>query len=175
MGFFNRFQPKRQPQTHFPPVPDWKPDFSPSIHEILDRVRYYTDGGRDIAVFRHGTCVLLDDGFSDEEATAFALEVLSQIINYHVDMDPVLMDDENILVRYNHPAVNVVISAHAEANWDAIERNHRRALATHEVLITPLGPNVFDDLGKKALYGRCFMFMDAQEPEIVTIFRRVLP
>ena len=108
MGLLDRFRRKRRRQ--FPPVPDWKPDFSPDVSHIVDRVRYYTDGNSDIAVFQHGTCVLLDDGLSDEEAAAFALDVLSQIFNYHPDMNPVPMDDGNILVRYNHPAVNVVIS-----------------------------------------------------------------
>ena len=65
-----------------------------------------------------------------------------------------------------------MISSYAESHWDAIEKNHQRALATSEVLITPLGPNVFDDRGKKALYGRCFMFMDAQAPEVVQIARK---
>lgn len=41
-----------------------------------------------------------------------------------------------------------------------------------EVLITPLGPNVFDDFGKMALFGRCFMFMDAQDPKVVRIERK---
>ena len=153
-------------------MPDWKPDFSPSVQEILERVRYYTDGSRDIVVFRYGTCVLLEDGLSDAEATESALSVLSQIYNYHPDMNPVSMDDGNILVQYNHPALNVVISAHAKANWKAIDSNHQRALATAEVLITPLGSNVFNDFGKMALYGRCFMFMDAQAPEIVSISRK---
>lgn len=171
MGFLERFRRKRKPQ--FPPVPDWKPDFSPEIAQIVERVRYYTDGNSDIAVFQHGTCVLLDDGLSDVEAPAFALSVLSQIFNYHPDMNPVPMDDGNVLVQYNHPAVNVVISTQAEANWAAIDLHHQRALATDEVLITPLGSNVFDDFGKKALYGRCFMFMDAQDPKVVAIHRKL--
>jgi len=38
--------------------------------------------------------------------------------------------------------------------------------------MTPLGSNVFDDFGKKSLFGRCFMFMDAQSPVIHQIVRK---
>jgi len=61
----------------------------------------------------------------------------------------------------------------ATANWSEINRQHQRALATHEVLITPLGHNKFDDFGIKALFGRCYMFMDAQEPQVVRVARHV--
>jgi hypothetical protein len=81
------------------------------------------------------------------------------------------MKDGNITVQYNHPAMNVVFERVAKENWSEIERNHQDALAAHEVLITPLGQNKFDDFGKKALFGRCFMFMDAQEPIVERIVR----
>ncbi len=45
------------------------------------------------------------------------------------------------------------------------------ALATDEVLITAQGQNKFDDFGKKALFGCCYMFMDAQVPVVVRIVR----
>ena len=82
------------------------------------------------------------------------------------------MKDGNILVRYNHPAVNVVLEDVATEHWAEIERNHQSALAASEVLITPLGPNVFDEFGKKALFGRCFMFMDARRPVVSRIARK---
>lgn len=82
------------------------------------------------------------------------------------------MDDGNILVRYNHDVLNVVLSDFATQHFSEIDINHQRALATDEVLITSLGPNVFDEFGKKALFGRCFMFMDAQNPEVVKIVRQ---
>jgi|GEM_PF-6378487 hypothetical protein len=44
--------------------------------------------------------------------------------------------------------------------------------ATSEVLITPAGNNVFDDFGKKALFWRRCMFMDAQDPKVVHIERK---
>jgi len=81
------------------------------------------------------------------------------------------MDDGNILVRYNHPAVNVVLSAIAKAHWQEIESRHLDGLTPREVLMTPLGPNKFDDFGKQALLGRAYMFMDAQSPEIARLVR----
>jgi hypothetical protein len=48
---------------------------------------------------------------------------------------------------------------------------HLEGLTKSEVLITPLGPNKFDDFGKQALLGRAYMFMDAQHPKIKAIHR----
>jgi hypothetical protein len=158
-------------KAKFPPVPAWKPSIRQPIDRIVERMLYYTDRKRDLAFFENGTCVVLPDGLSDEHAGAHAKEVLAKIFNYHPDMNPTPMDDGNVLVRYNHPAVNVVLSDFAAEHWSEIDRNHQRALATSEVLITPLGQNVFDEFGKKALFGRCFMFMDAQQPVIKKIVR----
>jgi hypothetical protein len=137
----------------------------------VERMLHYTDGKRDLAVFQNGTCVVLPAGLNDAEAEAFAKESLSKIFNYHPDMNPMPMKDGNILVRYNHPAVNVVLNDLAMEHWSEIDKNHQRALATSEVLMTPLGQNVFDEFGKKALFGRCFMFMDAQQPIVTKIVR----
>lgn len=160
---------KKKPQL--PPVPDWKPSIRQPIDRIVERMLHYTDGKRDLALFQNGTCVLLPDGLSDAEAEAFAKETLAKIFNYHPDMNPMPMKDGNVLVRYNHPAVNVVLSDVATEHWREIHKNHQGALATSEVLITPLGQNVFDEFGKKALFGRCFMFMDAQQPVVTRIVR----
>ncbi|WP_161828959.1 hypothetical protein [Steroidobacter agaridevorans] len=138
----------------------------------MERMLYYTDGKRDLAVFENGTCVILPPELNDTEAEVFAKDVLSKIFNYHPDMNPMPMKDGNILVQYNHPAVNVVLSDIATEHWSEIDANHQRALATSEVLITPLGSNVFDEFGKKALFGRCFMFLDAQRPIVTKIVRR---
>ncbi len=134
-------------------------------------MKYYTDGKKDFAVFENGTCVIVPDALSELDAYTAARDVLSKIFNFHPDMNPLNMDDGNILVRYNHPAFNVVLSDFVAEHWDEIDRNHQQALATSEVLITPLGPNKFDDFGKKALFGRCFMFMDAQKPVVVQVVR----
>ncbi len=158
-------------KTKLPPVPDWKPLIRQPIDRIVERMLHYTDGKRDLAVFQNGTCVVLPAGLNDAEAEAFAKEALSKIFTYHPDMNPLPMKDGNILVQYNHPAVNVVLSDVATEHWSEIDNNHQRALATSEVLMTPLGQNVFDEFGKKALFGRCFMFMDAQQPVVTKIVR----
>jgi hypothetical protein len=158
-------------RTKFPPVPDWKPSVRQPIDRIVERMLHYTDRGRDLAVFEYGTCVVLPDGLDDAQAETYAKEVLSKIFTYHPDMNPRPMKDGNILVQYNHPAVNVVLGDVAAEHWSEIDRNHQRALVTSEVLITPLGQNVFDEFGKKALFGRCFMFMDAQRPALTRIVR----
>ena len=117
----------------------------------------------------HGTCVIVADGLSDAQATQSAKATLSAIINDHPDMNPAPMDDGNILVRYNHPAFNVVFTDFAKTHWAEIDSRHLDGLVPEEVLITPQGPNVFDDFGKKALYGRACMFLDAQAPSIKLI------
>jgi hypothetical protein len=159
------------PPPDFPPVPKWRPTIAQSLDEIAERAAFYTNGGRDFVVFRNGTCVFVPSGLPDAQVEAAAKDILSKIFNYHPDMNPVAMKDGNITVQYNHPAMNVVFERVAKENWSEIERNHQDALATHEVLITPLGQNQFDDFGKKALFGRCFMFMDAQEPVLERIVR----
>jgi len=142
------------------------------LEQIIDRLQHYTDGKRDFAVFQNGTCVILPDALSERDAIAAATDVLMKVFYFHPDMNPRNMDDGNIVVQYNHPAINVVLSEIVDNHWAEIDRNHQHALATHEVLITPSGQNVFDDFGKKALFGRCFMFMDAQEPVVVRIVRK---
>ena len=155
----------------FPPVPAWKPSFQQPLDRVADRLAYYTSGKRDFAIFQYGTCVVLEDGASDDDAKATSLKALSDIIHFHPDMNPTPMDDGNILVRYNHPAANVVLHDIAEAHWAEIEAKHLEGLISSEVLITPRGPNVFDNFGQQALLGRAYMFMDALAPQIVRISR----
>ncbi|OYT86334.1 MAG: hypothetical protein CFE46_15935 [Burkholderiales bacterium PBB6] len=81
------------------------------------------------------------------------------------------MKDGNILVQYKYDVTTVLFADVVERNWAEIDANHQRAIATSEVLMTPLGPNRFDDFGKKALFGRCYMFMDAQTPKVVRVER----
>jgi len=168
------FFKKKPPSPQFPPVPEWRPTICQLRERIVERLKCYTNGKRDFAVFENGTCVVLPDGLSDQDATATATQILAKIFHSHPDMNPTSMDDGNILVQYNEPAVNIVLSDFAQTHWSAIDKNHQKALATSEVIITPLGRNVFDDFGKKALFGRCFMFMDAQNPKVVQIERRTV-
>ena len=169
-GLFKKKEPP-QPPRQFPPVPKWQPSFAAPLSHIVERVSYYTNGKRDFAVFRNGTCAILPPGLSDAAAETEAKSILHKIFHFHPDMNPRQMDDGNVGILYNHPALNVVLSDFAKAHWTEIERNHQDALATSEALITPLGHNKFDALGMMALYGRCFMFMDAQKPEVVQIVR----
>lgn len=173
---FGLFKKKTPPSLEkFPPVPKWRPQFEQPLEDVVDRVAYYTNRKRDFAVFRHGTCVILpQNGLPEDQAVAAAKDVLDKIYKFHPDMNPQAMDDGNIAIQYNHPAINVVLAGFADDHREEIDRNHLDALATSEVLITPLGPNKFDDFGKRALFGRCFMFMDAQEPGIVQIVRATI-
>ena len=174
VGPFKKKEPPQEPPRRFPPVPNWRPAIAQPLDQIINRLSVYTNGQRDIAAFTHGTCVMLPDGLSDTEAEKFACDALSKIFNFHPDMNPISMKDGNVLVQYNHPAVNLVLNDIAAAHWAEIDSNHQGALATDEVLITPLGSNVFDDFGKKALFGRCFMFMDAQDPHVIRIARKAV-
>jgi hypothetical protein len=152
------------PPNRFPPVPAWRPDFRPSLDVIVERMHYYAEGKRDFVVFENGTCVVVPKGLSDEDAKAAALQILAMIYRAHPDMNPTEMDDGNILVRYNHPAFNIVPREFAHAHWTEIDEHYREALTESEVMINAQGqPNVFDERGKLGLYARCFMFMDAQE------------
>ena len=81
------------------------------------------------------------------------------------------MDDGNIMIFYNHPAYTIVLNEVTEKHMDLIRQNHMEALARDEVLITPKGPNKFDDFAMKALFGRCYFFMDAKDPIVSKIIR----
>ena len=166
-------QAVRAAPKDWPPVPKWRPSFQPSLETVIDRMRYYTDQKRDFAVFRNGTCALLEPGLSDAAVQGAAMGILAEVFHAHPDMNPLRMDDGNIMVRYSQPALNSVVSvALARAHWAEIEARHQDGLVAGEVLISPEGQNVFDDRGKMGLFGRSLMFMDAQAPEIVRIERR---
>jgi hypothetical protein len=156
----------------FPPVPEWKPAFNSNPEEVIDIFKYYSNNQKDFVVFNHLTVVLIEDGLDNKNAVENAVETLNKIYNYHPDMMPQLMDDGNILVSYEHPAYNIAVEKTAQRYWSEIEANHLRALCTSEVLITPLGPNKFDDFGKKALWARCYFFMDAQDPKVLRVVRK---
>lgn len=170
-GLFKKKQPPPEPPRQFPPVPDWKPEVTQPLERIIERFRFYTNGSRDFAVFDQGTVAILPNGLSDAEAEGHAKQALHNVFHAHPDMNPLNMKDGNILVQYNHDVASLVLSDIAEEHWSEIDKQHQRALATSEVLITPLGQNAFDDFGKKALFGRCYMFMDAQSPVVVRIER----
>lgn len=170
MGLFSKLFGKKDKHA-FPPVPEWEPAIVIPHDRIIERFSYYTEGTQDFVIFTHGTCVIVESGLSDDQAASQAYKVLEAIFHYHPDMNPTPMDDGNILIAYNHPAFNVVLDDVTVANWPTIQANHQRALAAHEVLITPLGQNQFDDFGIKALFGRCYFFMDAKNPKAARVVR----
>jgi hypothetical protein len=173
MGLFSKLFGGEKPEDkNFPPVPAWQPDIRIPLEKVIDRFRYYTDNKKDFVVLKHGTCVLVPDGLTDEQAGKEALETLSKIFNYHPDMNPKSMDDGNILIFYNHPAYTVVLEEITKQHMDMIRTNHLKALARDEVLMTSAGPNKFDDFGMKAVFGRCYFFMDAEKPEVFAVIRK---
>jgi hypothetical protein len=175
MGLFSKLFGGEKPADKagdFPPVPAWQPDIEMPLNKIIDRFRYYTDNKKDFVVLKHGTCVLVSDGLTDEQAKKEALETVAKIFNYHPDMNPKSMDDGNILIFYNHPAYTVVLDEVTKRHMDTIRANHMKALARAEVIMTPAGPNKFDDFGMKALFGRCYFFMDARKPEVGSVIRK---
>ena len=173
-GLFKKNEPPKEPPKQFPPVPAWKPTIEQPLNSITDRIRHYTNGSRDFAIFTHGTVAILPDGLSDTEAEAIAKQALHKVFYAHPDMQPLNMSDGNILIKYNHDVAGVVLNEVAKENLAEIEKQHQHAIATDEVLITPLGHNVFDQFGKIVLFGRCFMFMDAQNTKIVRIERKAV-
>jgi hypothetical protein len=163
--------PRAAKAAPLPPLPGWRPDIVQPLERVIERLRFYSEGKRDLAFFAHGTVVLLPDGLDEAAAQAFAREALLAIFHRHRDMDPEQMKDGNILVRYGERVANLVLGDIAALHRDAIDANHLRALAPGEVLLTAQGANIFDDFGKRALFGRCYLFMDGQAPEIVRIVR----
>ncbi len=168
--FFKK-KPPPEPPKRFPPIPEWQPAIAPDLQRLIERAEYYTNAKRDFAVFTHGTIAILPLGLSYEAACEHAVDALHAVFHAHPDMNPQNMDDGNILIGYNHDVANIVLSDFAMAHWAEIDAKHQLAIATDEVLITPEGPNVFDDFGKIALFGRCFMFMDALSPAVGSVVR----
>lgn len=159
-------------ETDFPPRPAWQPEFKITNDLVEDRMSYYLDDRADFVIFQNGTTVVLPEGLNDAQAIAHAKRVLDAVYNFHPDFHPMAMDDGNLLIKYNHPAYNIVIDAFAEAHMDKIESQQANALAKDEVIIGPEGTNKFDPFLMKALYGRTFMFMDGHAPIIERIYRR---
>lgn len=170
-GLFKKKPTPPERREQFPPVPDWRPEIHQPLEKVIERFAFYTNGTRDFAVFTNRTVAILPSGLSDEQAREHALGALQGVFHAHPDMNPMNMKDGNVLVQYNHDVASLALAEVVEDNWAEIDAKHQQALATHEVLITPMGQNKFDDLGKKALFARCFMFMDAQLPEVVHLHR----
>lgn len=154
----------------FPPKPKWKPNVPVDIERTIQTFAYYSDKKRVFAVFQNGTCVLIPDGSSNPESAA--KEILDKVYNYHPDFNPQSMDDGNFMVSYSQPAYSVVFKDEFEKNRDYIEQNHLDGVVRAEVLLNATGEqNKFDDIGKIGLYARSRMFLDAQNPVVVKMWK----
>jgi len=155
----------------FPPKPKWKPTVPVDIPRIVQALAYYTERKWSFAVFTYGTCVLLPDGCKDAEAAA--KEVLDKVYRYHPDFNPQAMDDGNFLVSYSQPmCCSIVFKDEFEAHRDYIDRHHLDGLVRAEVLLNGMGQaNKFDIRGRIGLFGRARMFLDAQTPVVVQVWR----
>ncbi len=159
-----------QDADDFPPKPKWKPTVPVDIPRTVQTFAYYTDRKRTFAVFTHGTCVLLPEGSTDGEKDA--KEILDKVYHYHPDFNPQAMDDGHFMISYSQPAYSVVFKEELETHRDYIDRNHLDGVVRAEVLLNAKGePNKFDDRGKVGLFGRARMFLDAQAPVVVQIWR----
>ncbi len=159
-----------QDADDFPPKPKWKPTVPVDIPRTVQTFAYYTDRKRTFAVFTHGTCVLLPEGSTDGEKDA--KEILDKVYHYHPDFNPQAMDDGHFMISYSQPAYSVVFKEELETHRDYIDRNHLDGVVRAEVLLNAKGePNKFDDRGKVGLFGRARMFLDAQTPVVVQIWR----
>ena len=160
----------KQRNDDFPPKPKWKPNVPVDIDRTIKAFSYYTDSKRSFAVFTNGTCVLLPDGIQDAEAEA--RKILDAVYNYHPDFNPQTMDDGNYLVSYSQPAFSVVFSDELAANRTYIDQNHLDGVVRDEVLLNAeKQPNKFDDRGKVGLFGRARMFLDAQTPKVIRVWK----
>jgi hypothetical protein len=160
----------KQRDDDFPHKPKWKPNVSVDIDRTIKAFAYYTDSKRSFAVFTNGTCVLLPDGAQDPEAEA--RKILDAVYNYHPDFNSQTMDDGNFLVSYSQPAFFVVFSDELAANRAYIDQNHLDGVVRDEVLLNAeKQPNKFDDRGKVGLFGRARMFLDAQAPKVIRVWK----
>ena len=159
----------------WPPLPKWTPTFAMPIATTLPAFKQALNGPRDIVVFNNGTMVIVEQGLEQKRAVETAKTHLKNLIGFHPDMSPGWTNSGDVLIGYNQTgftaAFNLVLASVARKHWAEIEAKHLDGLTPDEVLITPLGSNVFDDLGKMALLGRAYMFLDALDPKVVLIDR----
>lgn len=72
--------------------------WSSSIPRTVETYAYYTNRKALFVVFQYGTCVQLEPGSKSPEADAKT--VLQKIYHFHVDFNPLPMDDGNWLISY---------------------------------------------------------------------------
>ena len=140
------------------------------IERTVSTLAYYTNHKQAFVVFENGTCVIVPDASSDPLNDA--LQRLDKVYNYHPDFNPMKMDDGHHLVSYSQPAYSVVFADELENNRSYIDTHHLDGLVRDEVLLDAQGvANTFDEQGKIGLFGRARMFLDAQHPKSVRVYR----
>ena len=99
-------------------------------------------------------------------------EILDKVYRYHADFNPQAMDDGNILISYSQPAFSIVFKDEFDSHREYIEQHYLDGVVRDEVLLNANGePNRLDERGVIGLFGRARMFLDAQDPEILQIWR----
>jgi hypothetical protein len=157
----------------FPPVPTWKPSIPVDIARTVQTFARYTNRKRSFVVFEHGTCVVVPDAPQSIELEA--KNILDRVYKFHPDFNPQAMDDGHFSVSYSQPAFSIVFADEFEANRQYIEDHHLDGVVADEVLLLDGKPNRFDDRGKVGLFARARMFMDAQAPRVVHVWRPPTP
>lgn len=147
-----------------PDVPTWSPSFKQPTERVVERFRHYMPDVGSFVVFENGTCVPVARGLSEVAAFDVAKDVLHQIVTKRPDLHPHKVEDGAVFIGFKPPAYTMVLSDIARAHWQEIERRHQEWVLPNEVLMTPMGPNVFDDYGKQVLLARAYMFLDARDP-----------
>lgn len=153
------------------PRPAWKPSVVQPLDRLAARFKPFVKLGRDFVVFKHGTCAVVEPQLPEAVAHERARVILDRTVNQPPDMRPTELPGGDVLILYNQPAATVVLDDIARAHWLHIENRHKSALLPDEVLIMPAGPNVFDSFAKKVLFGRCFLYMDAEAMEVDRLVR----
>jgi hypothetical protein len=151
--------------------PPWKPAIVQPLDRLENRFREVVKGGKDFVLFSHGTCAVVEAGMPEAVAYEAAKTILERTVHQHVDVRPTELTGGDILIRYNQPAANLVLDDIARANLLQIDAKHMSALVPEEVLIMPAGPNKFDTFAKRVLFGRCYLFMDAETLEVDRVVR----
>lgn len=172
MGFFKKLFNRKKEVDDFPPKPKWRPHLPVDLSQVLEKAKYYTDERLQMAVFQFGTVVVFPERVSNIHNSA--LEVLNKVYFAHPDFNPREMDDGNYVIEYSQPVFTIVFKDEIEKHWSYIDKNHQDGICRDEVLLNGNGEsNVFDKVGKIGLFGRSKMFMDAQNPVVISTFQSV--
>jgi len=154
----------------FPPVPKWRPNIPVDIERTVQTFAYYLNYQRPFVVFSNGTGAVVSLDSINMESDAKA--ILNKVFHFHADFNSIEMDDGNWLVKYSQPAFSIVFKTESNEYFQYIEAHHLEGLVTSEAILNESKKvNVFDKRGKIGLFGRARMFMDAQSPIVVRIWK----